>query len=367
MRIAIVVPYGIETSGILVFINRLQKALEIKYIECCLLLPFKSDYLAGEGVTSHFIQFDDNKQLSIWLLDNPFQYDILFWAGFPKSEEIIRTQISLSADLAEKYNKKIYFLWERTGYKDVITNQDVFRLFTNTAKGIFVLNSAQKRQLLDNNVPESKIRLLSPGVDTTEFSPVSLEQKNTRRKNLGFNLEAITGLSVARFERRKRSELLIETWINHIFLNESHLIIVGTGFDRIDSTESIINDLISRSKNITLVKYHAGLNRSQFYQACDYFISAGTVEGEPSVISEAMACGLPVIASDIEGHKHLVRNNITGFLFNPDDENSLQVCLNRMIKNTELRLQMGRAARQLILKERDIFVVADKFISFLFS
>ena len=50
-------------------------------------------------------------------------------------------------------------------------------------------------------------------------------------------------------------------------------------------------------------------------RACDLYVSASTIEGMPFNIIEAMGCGKTVLASDVKGHKDLIEDGISGFLF----------------------------------------------------
>lgn len=71
-------------------------------------------------------------------------------------------------------------------------------------------------------------------------------------------------------------------------------------------------------------------------------------EGQPTVVMEAMALGLPVIATDIAGTRELVCDGGTGFLFPPRDAEKLANCIEEFIKNEPLRQQMGQRAQEYI-------------------
>lgn len=85
--------------------------------------------------------------------------------------------------------------------------------------------------------------------------------------------------------------------------------------------------------------------------AADALILCSHSEGRPNVVLEAMAAGLPVVATDIEGVRELVQPGVTGLLFEPGDHEALarQVLA---LRDPELRCRMGRAARQFIIGSR---------------
>lgn len=81
-------------------------------------------------------------------------------------------------------------------------------------------------------------------------------------------------------------------------------------------------------------------------------ILASFSEGRPNVVIEAMAAGLPVIASDIEGMAELIQNGKNGLLFTPG--NSFELCqqIERLVKDPQLIKELGRNAKRTILGKR---------------
>ena len=69
-------------------------------------------------------------------------------------------------------------------------------------------------------------------------------------------------------------------------------------------------------------------------------------EALPIVILEAMAEGLPVVAANVGGIPELVKNEHTGYLVRPRDVDALRMALHRLVKDSELRAQLGDRGRQ---------------------
>jgi len=72
-------------------------------------------------------------------------------------------------------------------------------------------------------------------------------------------------------------------------------------------------------------------------------------EGRPNVVLEAMAAGLPVIATAIGGVRELVQDGLTGFLVPPEDEVLLAGAIERCITRPDLLLRLGKAGRRWML------------------
>jgi glycosyltransferase involved in cell wall biosynthesis len=77
----------------------------------------------------------------------------------------------------------------------------------------------------------------------------------------------------------------------------------------------------------------------------------GKREGVPVVLMEAMASGLPVVSSQLSGIPELVENGQTGILVQPGDVDALALALQKLHADPALRLKMGRAGREKVLRE----------------
>ena len=82
------------------------------------------------------------------------------------------------------------------------------------------------------------------------------------------------------------------------------------------------------------------------YRAADIFVLSSKWEGCPNVILEAMAFGLPVVATRVGGVPELVEDDKTGILIRPSDPHALADALKRLITDTDLRITLGKAGYQ---------------------
>ncbi|MBO8140920.1 MAG: glycosyltransferase family 4 protein [Firmicutes bacterium] len=95
----------------------------------------------------------------------------------------------------------------------------------------------------------------------------------------------------------------------------------------------------------------------------DIFVLASKWEGLPLSILEAMRAGLPVIASDVGGVREAVRDGETGFLIPRSDVNILKARLLTLLRNPDLRLQMGQAGREVYEKNFTLDIMIDKTLN----
>jgi glycosyltransferase involved in cell wall biosynthesis len=101
------------------------------------------------------------------------------------------------------------------------------------------------------------------------------------------------------------------------------------------------------------------------YQEANVFLFPSRHEGMPNAMLEAMASGLPVVASCIAGNEELVVDRETGYLVSSEDVESLQAALKKLLIDSTLREQMGRASRQHVEANYSWESTAQQYVPFL--
>ena len=99
------------------------------------------------------------------------------------------------------------------------------------------------------------------------------------------------------------------------------------------------------------------------YQSADAFVLASFTEGHPKVLLEAMACGLPCVASNCAGNRSLVKDGETGLLFDPNSPEELADCLKRVLSDDALADRLGRAGRALVESRYDLAGLVEREIA----
>ena len=94
-------------------------------------------------------------------------------------------------------------------------------------------------------------------------------------------------------------------------------------------------------------------NMPELLRQVDVAVLPSYHEGVPRFLLEAAATGLPLVATDIEGCRMVIRNGVNGYLVPIRDAQALADAIERLVHNPQLRLQMGKASREIVVKEFD--------------
>jgi glycosyltransferase involved in cell wall biosynthesis len=102
-----------------------------------------------------------------------------------------------------------------------------------------------------------------------------------------------------------------------------------------------------------------------FYASADVFVLASFTEGHPKVLLEAMACGVPCVASDCAGNRSIVTDGRTGLLFDPRAPRALADRLARVLDEPTLARRLADAARAEVVARYDLRALVRREIALL--
>ena len=98
-----------------------------------------------------------------------------------------------------------------------------------------------------------------------------------------------------------------------------------------------------------------------FMQDAMIYVSTATSDaGLASTTAEAMACGLPVVITDVADNRHWVENGVSGFLFKPGDFKDLAMKISILLESPDMRRKFGERARKIICERNNYFAEMGK-------
>jgi glycosyltransferase involved in cell wall biosynthesis len=101
----------------------------------------------------------------------------------------------------------------------------------------------------------------------------------------------------------------------------------------------------------------------RFYRACDLTVLPSLFEGTPNVALESMACGIPVVATDVADNSYVIPNGRAGYVVPLGDVDSLTRRIRRLLVEEVERKEMGRRARMWVEQEFSTVRFAEKMAS----
>lgn len=206
------------------------------------------------------------------------------------------------------------------------------RAVTANSSGLAAISSATDAFPVD---------VIPNGVDTEFFCPGTDE---------GTQDEATHLLFVGRFNGQKNLVFLLQQFaVARARTPTMRLTMVGDGPHR-----SVLDAEAKRLGIADAVSWRGWMDKSglaALYRDVDVFLNPSLYEGMPNTVMEAMASGLPVIASAVAGNDELVEHGRTGLLFNLDDSDAFADAMVFLSANPHLRASYGRSGRAAVVSK----------------
>ena len=200
-------------------------------------------------------------------------------------------------------------------------------------------------------VSPEKQAFIPNGVDTSRFFPADSNLKERRRHELQLPGDPIA-VYTGRFASEKRLESVIELWPEirkmHPFAS---LLLIGSGDEETKLTAAAQN-----TKGVYILG--AVHDVVPYLQAADLFVLPSEREGLSNSMLEAMACGLPVVATKVGGASDVIHNGENGVLIPYGDGPQLHSALLRVLHESAFRIKLGVQAHETILNRYSLATTA---------
>jgi glycosyltransferase EpsD len=216
----------------------------------------------------------------------------------------------------------------------------VEKILSKYTDGIITINKEDYDLLYTKNFQsKGKFIIKGVGVDSTRFQPKSLEEKKLIRKKLGFTEKDFILVYAAEFIARKNHSFIINasTELAKVIPNLK-VLFAGRGDLKDEIDRSIVRSNLSDV--VSIIGFRE--NIEEFMAVSDIGISASRQEGLGLNLAEEMFMGLPIVASDIRGHRDLVMHNENGYLYQLDDISEFTDYVITLYKDEIKRCEYGK-------------------------
>lgn len=230
--------------------------------------------------------------------------------------------------------------------KNVFLGEFLLKKITAVDKLITVCSSSTA-EALQEGFTSRQIVQIPNGVDTNHFKQFS---PSLNQKDITF---------IGRLDHMKGVQVLLEAFKT---LKEdsvtAYLNIIGDGPDRgklkSHAVESGIADSISFCGELAEIK--------PYLEKSALFVLPSLSEGLSNVLLEAMACGLPIIATRVGGNTDLIQDGVNGMLVEPGNSDQLYQTMKKVLIDKDLAKKLGRAARKTVEEKFSLQSVTDHYI-----
>lgn len=215
-----------------------------------------------------------------------------------------------------------------------------------------------KEKILDSIHSEESDRIcvIYNGVDIKRFHPnTSSKTKQEKRNKLGIAQNCLLLTAIGHLgERKGYQDLLLSAKAIVRYYPNAVFFLVGAG---------LVEPLKARCAELEIERHviFAGFRKDipLILGATDILIHPSHAEGLPNVVAEAMATGIPVIATNVDGTPELVVDGETGILVPPKDSESITQAALKLMQDEALRHSMGQKARERIeqIFDMDVCIV----------
>jgi starch synthase len=250
--------------------------------------------------------------------------------------------------LARRMNIPLYATFQGGDRTLSWTERLARRASLRACAGLIIASTAERKRLAH---AYGHIRLniadVANPIDEQEWQGI---ERGEARDRLGLPRHSFIAVNHGRIDiRRKGLDVLLAAWSAFGRDASSELVIIGSGQDR----EAFAN-LLSRSDlpNVRWLSSYT-LDRSLircWLSAADVYVSASRIEGMPVAPLEAMACSLPIVASDAQGIADILEDGELsgGLMVGRDRPQEIAGALKRLKEDVAFRERLGAAARRRI-------------------
>lgn len=191
-------------------------------------------------------------------------------------------------------------------------------------------------------VPPERISVLYNGIDTSSFRRRNEADRAAVRNTFGIPADAALVVTVAVLRREKGIQFLIEAWPDILeAVPNAYYLIVGAG-----PFESQLKSLATTYKLTNRVLFAGARNDiPEILGGSDLFVLPTLDDVLPTVLAEAMASGLPIVASRVGGVPEMVEPGKNGLLVAPADQTQLAEACVRLLRTPDEALRLGQGGQ----------------------
>ncbi len=240
---------------------------------------------------------------------------------------------------------------EHGTFPEKFPHRVIQRLFWGMTDGVLSVSDVLGKKLSEiTRFDNRRIQVILNGVDAAKFYP-SPQLRRTFRERFHFREEQFVVGTVGRLHRIKNNPMVVRG-LAHLRAEGQTVEFAHVGggdfAEKLSLELQSLADARGVAAHLHLLGYQSEMN--MIYNGFDVFTLTSFSEGCSNVIQEAMLVGKPVVATRVGGNSELVRDGITGFLVESDDDRAWAESVAKLCRDRNLLKKMGEAARAFALE-----------------
>ena len=193
--------------------------------------------------------------------------------------------------------------------------------------GVLITMNKEDYKIAKNKMHAKKTEYIpGVGIDVEKIQNTRVD-KNKKREELGVPQDAIILLSVGELSTRKNHEVVLRALSQ---MDDCKVVYAICGKGPLHEYLKNLTRQLNIADRVFLLGFRTDV--IEICKASDIFVFPSLQEGLPVALMEAMACGLPVVCSDIRGNSDLISDGVNGYLCDPYDPHSLSISLDKEMK-----------------------------------
>lgn len=230
----------------------------------------------------------------------------------------------------------------------------LLRRFALRNRYVAAISAEIEREWVALGIPAARIVRMASGVDASRFRPgaasEAVEAAMPARPRAVF-----TG----RLHPQKNLDVLLDIWPEVYHRAGASLVLVGTG----PEAERLAKRARAENPPGAIQFTGAVADPAEYLRAADLFVLPSVAEGMSNALLEAMASGLPCLASAIGGNDDLIESGNTGLLLPPHDREAWTEEVVNLLAQPDRAQRMGQEARRRIEEQYALPVVVDRYLA----
>jgi glycosyltransferase involved in cell wall biosynthesis len=275
--------------------------------------------------------------------------------------------------MAKMFRKPIVLSLHTSGFDepDVIARHGRLALWAFKAADLYLsVSRGLVETYLAYGMPADRILEVPNGIDLDRFKPATTEERGALRRRLNLPDDRPVVTFVGFFSRDKQPRVLFDAWLQLTKDRgiETTLVFVGATKSAYFEVDDLIGDQMRRDAEAAglsdrLIFTGSTHHVEDYFRAADLFVLPSKREGLPVALLEAMASGLPCVASRLPGSTEtIIDDGVNGLLVPPGDRKALAGAMASVLGDAQLAAALSAAARATVERRFANADIADRWL-----